>query len=220
LILLLETTQIPQFTVYAYVGVKHRRHPCVTISSLPPDWFAIKELVKESAIILFNDKKESEAILSVEQHLGGAYTMKWQKAGYARKRLYFKRNIEFSCKFLFNPRTNAVSMSDVQFGPTLLFAGALEDYRRIEKKMWKIPPSVIPKVDQGINQGDSSTKKLLMQPSNSRYGDYNRSERLIYAEGAEKRMKWLSYDQVVNRRYMPKSLQLLENEEKGEEDSS
>jgi hypothetical protein len=33
-------------------------------------------------------------------------------------------------------------------------------------------------------------------------------------------MKWLSYDQVVNRRYMPKSLQLLENEEKGEEDST
>jgi hypothetical protein len=212
---------LAQFTIYAYLGIKHRRHPCMTINRQPADWFDVKRLVEEAAFILWNDKKELNAILSIEKHLSGAYIMKWHQAGYSQKRLFFKRNVEFSCKFQFNPRTCDVSMSNVQFGPSLLFNGALEDYRRIERGIWKLPSSVIPKEDQGINQGDSSTKKLLMQPSNSRYGDYSRTERLIYAEGAEKLMKWQSYDSVVARRYMPKSQQLEEeNEEGAEEDSS
>jgi hypothetical protein len=212
---------LPQFTVYAYIGQKHRRHPCVTVSALPPDWFAIKELVKESAYILFNDRHETQAILSIEKHLGGAYKMAWQKSAYAQKRLYYKRNCEFSCKFEYNSRTHETKITNTQFGPQLLFSGCLDDYRRLEKGVWRRLSSVIPKADQGINQGDQSTKKLLMQPSNSRYGDYSRSPRLLYAEGAEQQMKWLSYGKAVSRRYMGKSQQLEEeNEEKGEEDSS
>jgi hypothetical protein len=209
---------MPQFTIYCYIGEKHRRHPCTTISSLPADWFGIKEIVKDAAIILFNDKHESNGILSIEKHLSGAFTMRWHKAGYSQKRLYYKRNIEFSCKFEFNPRTREVKMANVQFGPALLFAGALEDYRRLERGVWKLPPSPIPKSHEGML---GNTKSLLMEPSASRNADYSRVARLIYQEGAERQMKWQSYDKAVSRRYMPKSLQLLEeNEEKGEEDSS
>jgi hypothetical protein len=213
---------LPQFTVYCYIGERHRRVPIVTVDMLPSDWGAIKQLVKEAAIILFNNKHESTGILSIEKHLSGAFTMKWHQAGYSQKRLYFKRNVEFSCRFEFNCRTQEIKMANVQFGPELLFSGCLEDYRRLEKGIWKLPTSVIPQADQGINQGDSSTKKLLMQPSNSRYADYSRTARLIYQEGAEKRMKWQSYDRVVNRSYMPKSQQLEEEHEEGEgeEDSS
>jgi hypothetical protein len=209
----LEGCHMPQYTVYAYVGIKHRRHPIVTVSSLPSDWFAIKQLVKESAIILFNDKKESEAILSIEQHLGGAFTMKWQKAGYSQKRLYYKRNIEFSCLFQFSPRTHQVKMTNIQFGPTLLFAGCLEDYRRIEKGIWKRPSSCIPKADADAIGGGNTAKRLLMQPSAVRNADYSRAPKLIYQEGPEQRMKWFSYDKIVNRRYMPKSQQLMEQNE-------
>jgi hypothetical protein len=213
---------LPQYTVYCYIGEKHRRHPVVTISALPSDWGAIKELVKDSAFILFNDRHEIQAILSIEKHLGGAYKMAWQKSAYAQKRLYYKRNCEFSCKFEYNSRTHETKITNTQFGPQLLFSGCLDDYRRLEKNVWRRLPSVIPKSDQGINQGDQSTKKLLMQPSNSRYGDYSRSPRLLYQIGPEEKMKWLSYDKLLSRRYMGKSQQLLEDHEEGEgeEDSS
>jgi hypothetical protein len=203
-----------QFTFYAYIGPNHRRHPITTLSTMPNDWLHIKQLVQEAGFILWNDRHESEAILSLEKHLSGPYTMKWQKAGYARKRLYFKRNIEFSCKFQFNPRSYAVSMSNVQFGPALMFSGCLEDYRRIEKSLWKLPPSPIPKTHENML---GNTKSLLMEPSASRNADYSRVARLIYREGAERQMKWQSYDKVVSRRYMPKSLQLLEEHEENSE---
>jgi hypothetical protein len=209
----LEGNSMTQYTIYAYIGEKHRRHPCLTISNLPVAWFGIKEIVKDAAIILFNDKHESNGILSIEKHLSGAYKLAWHQAGYSRKRLYFKRNIEFSCKFEFNPRTKEMKMANVQFGPTLLFAGALEDYRRIERGVWKMPSSCIPKSHENML---GNTKSLLMEPSATRYSDYSRAEKLIYQEGAERQMKWQSYDKAVSRRYMPKSLQLQEEHEAGE----
>jgi hypothetical protein len=206
---------LPQFTFYAYVGLKHRRHPITTLSSIPSDWLHIKLLVQEAAIILFNEKHESEAILSLEKHLGGPYTMKWRRAGYSQKRVYFKRNCEFSCKFQFNTRTREVKMSNIQFGPALLFAGCLEDFRRIEKEIWKRPSSCIPKAHENLN---GNTRNLLMEPSAVRYSDYSRTPKLIYEEGLDQRMKGCSYNRIVNRRYMPKTQQLLEqDEEEGEE---
>ena len=121
-----------------------------------------------------------------------------------------------SCKAKFDPHTQKVQIASPSFGPDLI--ECLQDYRRIERGVWKLPSSVIPQADQGINEGDKSTKKLLMQPSDARYADYTKTPTLIYQEWPEKLAKWQSYDRVPKRAYMPKPLQLEEQSE--EEDSS
>jgi hypothetical protein len=212
---------LPQFTFYAYLGPKHWRHPVMTLDKIPTDWLHIALLVKECCISLWNEKHEKESIISLEKHLGGGpYKMLWRKAGYSPRRVYFKRDITFSCKVSFDPHTCKVKISSPSFGPELLFAGCLEDYRRIERGVWRMPSSVIPKADQGICDGDNSTKKLLMQPSASRYGDYSRMPRLIYEEGPALKLKWRSYDQIVKRSYLPKPQQLEEQNEVDADDST
>jgi hypothetical protein len=203
---------LPQLTFYVYIGAKHWRHPITTMDKTPTDWLHIVLLVKECCISLWNEKHQTEAILSLEKHIGGGpYKMLWRKMGYSPRRVYYKRDIQFSCKAKFDPHTQKVQIASPSFGPDL--RECLQDYRRIERGVWKLPSSAIPQADQGINEGDKSTKKLLMQPSNVRYADYTKTPKLIYQEGPEKLAKWQSYDRVPQRSYMPKPLQLEEQSE-------
>jgi len=203
------------FTLYAYLGLKHTRRPILTVDKIPSDWLSLRLLVEEACFIIWNEHHTGETILSLERHLGGAYRMRWRRSGYSPRRIHFKRTPEFSCRTKFDHLTGRAKLSAVSFGPSLLFAGVLDDYRRIEKGIWKSPASVIPKSDQD-SIGD--TKSLLLQPSACRYNDYAAVPKLIYGKGLEERMKHLSYERFPTRSYMPKPQQLEElNEEQDDE---
>ena len=175
-------TSIPQLTFYAYIGEKHRRHPIHTIYEYPTDWQHLKDLARECAMILWNEKKCDNCLFTLEHHLGGKYVMRHEKRGYSEKRVRYKRDVEFSSKLTYSSKTGEVTLEQCMFGFHLMSLAT--DYYRERGIRYKVS-SVIPRQYQNM-MGD--VKSLLVEPSGQRYGDYTQQERTIYGKRPDRVM--------------------------------
>lgn len=167
---------LPQLTFYAYIGEKHRRHPVHTIYEYPTDWKRLKDLSRECAMILWQEKKCDKCLFTLEHHLSGKYKMMHERRGYSEKRVRYKRDVEFSCKFSYSPKTGEVTLEQCMFGFHLMSLAT--DYYAERGIRYRVA-TVIPRQYQNL-MGD--VKSLLVEPSGQRYGDYSRQEKTIYGK--------------------------------------
>jgi hypothetical protein len=193
---------MPLLTFYAYIGLRHWRCPVRTIDRYPTDWEDLKLMTKECGNVLWQEKKQLETILTLEHHLAGKFTLKWEKRGYSRKKVQYKRDIEFSCRLKFNPHNQKVAITQPMFGLHLI--GLSREYYLEKGRAYKVP-SCVPKAHQNLI---GNTKSLLMEPSGQRFGDYSRIAELKYAE--EKEFHGLIYAKSDKRAYMPWSDRMME----------
>jgi hypothetical protein len=190
---------MPILTFYVYLGVRHWRCPIKTIERYPSDWEDLKILIKECAITLWNEKKSLEAIVTLEHHLAGKFTLKWEKRGYSPKKVRYKRDIEFSCRLKFNPLNEKVVITQPMFGLHLMELA--RDFYLEKGRAYKIH-SCIPKPHENLI---GNTKSLLMEPSGARYGDYSKTAELRYATESEQH-----YARTEIIHYLPRSQRLME----------
>ena len=199
---------MPVLTFYAYRVVRHKRIALPsTITDYPTDWQHLKSLLQERAIKLYNEYHAAVAIMTLEQHLKGKYIVKTKQGTYEPTRVRYRRDIIWSGRIRFNPKTKGIIVDQCAFGPAIWLMSA--DYYEQERGIKYRSPPVIPKTLPKL--GDP--KGLLMDPSASRYADYSRQPRGPYDFSAEKQKRRKQYESPYEKAYLPQDLRIHEQEE-------
>jgi hypothetical protein len=202
---------MPILTFYVYkTWAKNRRVPIQTIDYVPTDWLNLRELLTQVAIKVWFDFHMMESMISLERHLKGKFIVKYRPVGdYTPKKVFYKRNTEFFCRLSFDPHKKAIKVRTASFGPNMM--DFLNDYRLMEKgQRWKTPPSCIPRAHQNLS---SDPRSLCLEPSLSFHSTYDRTEKLTYGEQAFKEMENHLYDKPPSMTYLPKALQIQQEDE-------
>jgi len=197
---------MPIMSFYAYKAVKHRRIALLTINDWPTDWQHLKSLVAECSVKAYQEYKVTAVLMTLELHLPGKFTKATKPGSYREIRVRYRREVEWSGRLRYNPKTTETTVDQCSFGPHLwLLASDYYEERGIKYRS----PSLIPKALPA--PGDP--KALLMDPSGVRYADYSRQPEGPYTFSEKTPKKRSQYDQISESIYLPEEFQIREEEE-------
>ena len=200
---------MPVLSAYAYIGPKHHRVFLLTITEWPMDWADHKRIMTEAAIILYQERKITNVLATLELHLPGKFVWKHRTGGYSEQRVRYRREVEWSGHMSFHPNmmlgTDQLELKECMFGPHL-YKVLASDYYFDRGVKYKVG-SLIPRLQQNIS-GD--VKSLLMEPSAVRYADYTVQPKSTYNLQVQQPTRRSLYEPSCVRSYLPPGLQIRE----------
>jgi hypothetical protein len=155
-------------------GRPWRRIALSSIDHMPTDWIELKTMLEELMLQVYMEHGyRTEALITLERHLRGGITKKWQK--YERTKIAMKREEEALFRLEFDPETHEITVKEAQFGYHL--SRLREDFLYYERDRELTLPSLIPRRHMNLND----PRSFLMEPSALRFTDYTRKPNPMYS---------------------------------------
>jgi hypothetical protein len=187
-----------------------------TIAQVPDSYFGLKLELEELAATRHALYGITEGPIKLMQHLGGAVTNKIsggnhaaraKEGGYRQASIHWRRKDEFSCTLIYNTLTCSVQVKSPGFGPHT-YQMRLEYLMEMGKPCPE--PSLVPR-----RSIDDSADALMCGPSQARYGDYHRRNRISYGLEAQRRIGLYSQARSVHyRSYRARNTRLRDVEQR------
>jgi len=186
-------------TFYAFINAKGTRIPIISIGRQPTDWLELKTLLTEVMKKVYVEHKQAEAEVTLERHLPGKFFVSFAQGRYSQQRIPYKREYEAFFKVRYNMKTDTIEVAQASFNYTLMHLAA--DFWEMEKGIRYRAPPLIPREHQNILE---NPKRILMEPSGTRYADYSKTPKKHYQHEDEKHPLPISYQAPQKRQYQPR----------------